>query len=64
MEFNQSGQNADLEAAILLFQDALTLLPICDSDHLTMLYNLAVALRMRFEWAAQCKDLEEAISLH
>ena len=52
MEFNQSGQNADLKAAILLFQDALTLLPICDSDHLTMLYNLAVALRMRFEWAA------------
>ncbi|KZP19143.1 hypothetical protein FIBSPDRAFT_828515 [Athelia psychrophila] len=59
--FQQSGQMADLEQAIIHQQDALELHPPGNPNRPTSLNNLAGSLSTRFEQLGQMADLEQAI---
>ncbi|ETW79619.1 hypothetical protein HETIRDRAFT_155806 [Heterobasidion irregulare TC 32-1] len=53
----------DLEEAIKLHREALSLRPSPHSDRFSSLFNLAFDLWSRFEQTGQLQDLEEAIDL-
>ena len=53
-----SGQTINIDARILLLQDALALLPGRHPDRSLALVNLGVTLQMRFEQEGNRSDLE------
>ena len=61
--FEQSGQSKDLDEAISLHRDAITL-RLAHSERPMSLNNLANALNARFIQSGQPGDLDEAILLH
>ena len=61
-QFEQQGQQADVDEAISLYRQPLNLRPLQNSER--SLSNLASALRTRFAQRSQKNDLDEAISLY
>ncbi|KAI0042252.1 TPR-like protein [Auriscalpium vulgare] len=62
--FEQLGELSDLQEAITLHRQALSLRPVGHSDRSLSLSNLANALGTYFEQLGKLPDLEEAILLH
>lgn len=63
MCFQYYRSPSDLDEAISLFRDALRLRPLPHPEHINALYNLADALRTRFEETGRSDDLTEAVAL-
>jgi tetratricopeptide (TPR) repeat protein len=62
--FTQMGQYANLEEAVGLYREALTLFPAPHQERSGSLDNLARILHKQFDQTAELADLEEAIRLH
>lgn len=61
--FGQSARIEDLEEAISLNREAVTLCPLGHPDRSTSLNNLASDLGTLFDQSGRMEDLEETISL-
>ncbi|KAJ7720183.1 CHAT domain-containing protein [Mycena metata] len=64
MQFEQTGQLADLEEPIGFHREALELTPGSHPNRSALLNNLANALLAQFEQTGQLADLEESIGFH
>ncbi len=63
-DIERSGELEDLEQAIQLKQQAVTLTPDGHADKPTHLNNLGNALQRRFERSGELEDLEQAIQVN
>jgi hypothetical protein len=64
MRFDLHGDTVDIEEAIALRRESLTLRPPPHPDRSNSLHNLARALQTRFEKQKNPEDINEAIELH
>ena len=60
--FEQSGQLADLDQAIVALTDVVDTVPLGGPDRPTCLSNLGFVLQRRFEHSGQLADLEKAVA--